>query len=183
MTPSIALALSILFSAAGAATAGQAASPYPSACGAPEYRQFDFWMGTWEVRRADGEVAGTNRIESILGGCALQESWTGRVGTVGKSLNAYDPLDGKWHQTWVDSNGLRLDLEGEYAEGRLTLSGEGPSLREPRRRVLHRVTWSRLPEGGRVRQLWQVSRDGGAAWDVVFDGTYVPSKPTLPEQR
>jgi len=168
--------ITIVLSAVNAA--GQAASS-STACSAPEYRNFDFWVGTWEVRGADGELAGTNRIERILGGCALQENWTGRRGMVGTSLNAYDAMDGKWHQTWVDSNGLRLDLAGEYASGRLTLQGEGPSLREPRRRVLHRITWSRLPEDGRVRQLWETSRDQGLTWEVVFDGAYVRSKPPV----
>ena len=145
-------------------------------CTAPEYRQFDFWAGSWDVRNAEGKVAGTNRIEPILGGCALQENWTGRGGMVGTSLNAYDPLDGRWHQTWVDSEGLRLELAGEYALGKMTLSGEGPEPDKPGGRVRHRITWSRLPEGGRVRQLWEVSKDAGASWKAVFDGTYLPLK-------
>jgi hypothetical protein len=145
-------------------------------CAAPAYRQFDFWAGRWEVRSADGKVAGTNRIEPVLRGCALQENWTGRSGMVGTSLNAYDPLDGKWHQTWVDSDGLRLELAGEYTQGKMTLAGEGPLPDTPGSRARHRITWSRLPEGGRVRQLWEVSKDAGATWSVVFDGTYVPIK-------
>ena len=144
-------------------------------CTAPEYRQFDFWAGRWEVRGADAKVAGTNRIEPILGGCALQENWTGSSGVVGTSLNAYDPLDGKWHQTWVDGEGLRLELAGEYAQGKMTLSGEGRLTGTPGR-LRHRITWSRLPEGGRVRQLWEVSKDDGRTWSVAFDGTYIPQK-------
>jgi hypothetical protein len=149
-------------------------SPPPPPCSAPEYRQFDFWLGRWQVRGAKGQVVGTNRIEAILGGCALRESWTGRDGSVGTSLNAWDPFDRRWHQTWVDSDGLRLELAGEYAGGRMTLSGDGRSLAPPTRTVRHRITWSRLPEGRRVRQLWEVSGDGGQTWKAVFDGTYVP---------
>src|SRR5262245_1648967 len=91
-------------------------------CATPEHRQFDFWAGRWEVGTAARKVRGTNRIESVMRGCALQENRTGRSGTVGTSLNAYDPLDRKWHQTWVDSDGLRLELAGEYAQGKMTLS-------------------------------------------------------------
>ena len=46
-------------------------------CTKAEFRQFDFWLGDWEVTLPDGKVAGTNKIESILGGCVLQESWAG----------------------------------------------------------------------------------------------------------
>jgi hypothetical protein len=37
--------------------------------------------------------------------------------------------------------------------------------------ALQRITWSQLP-GGKVRQLWEASKDGGKTWTVVFDGTY-----------
>ncbi|MDH3459056.1 MAG: hypothetical protein OER90_19620, partial [Gemmatimonadota bacterium] len=46
-------------------------------CSAPEYRQFDFWLGTWNVETKDGKTAGTNHITQILNGCALREEWTG----------------------------------------------------------------------------------------------------------
>ena len=52
----------------------------PKACAAPEHRQFDFWIGEWEVTTPNGAPAGRNRIESILDGCALRESWTGAKG-------------------------------------------------------------------------------------------------------
>lgn len=28
-------------------------------------------------------------------------------------------------------------------------------------------------DGGRVRQFWEVSKDGGASWQVAFEGFYV----------
>src|SRR5262245_23301808 len=31
-------------------------------CGAPENRQFDFWIGDWQVHKPDGSFAGMNRI-------------------------------------------------------------------------------------------------------------------------
>jgi hypothetical protein len=46
----------------------------------------------------------------------------------------------------------------------------------PGSQARHHITWRRLPEGGRVQQLWEVSKDAGATWSVVFDGTYVPIK-------
>ena len=33
-----------------------------AACADPAYRQFDFWIGEWQVHTPDGKLAGTNRI-------------------------------------------------------------------------------------------------------------------------
>jgi hypothetical protein len=144
-----------------------AAAPKP--CAAPEHRQFDFWIGEWEVTRPDGAPAGRNRIESILDGCALRESWTGAKGGSGNSYNAYDRQRGRWHQTWVDNGGLVLRLDGTFAAGKMVLSGE--SRDSAGARVLNRITWQETAPGA-VRQLWETSRDGGRTWSVVFDGRY-----------
>jgi hypothetical protein len=150
-----------------------AQSPEP-ACTATEYRQFDFWLGEWEVRGPKGKLAGTNRITSAENGCALEEQWTGATGVTGRSINAYRPWTKTWHQTWVGSDGLVLLLEGRFESGRMVLEGSSPASAGPNfssSTVRNRITWSRL-EGGRVRQLWEQSSDGGTTWTVTFDGTY-----------
>jgi hypothetical protein len=139
------------------------------ACAASEHRQFDFWIGEWEVTTPNGAPAGRNRIESILDGCALRESWTGAKGGSGTSYNAYDRRSGRWHQTWVDNGGLVLLLDGTFADGRMVLSGETRD--SSGARVLNRITWQETAPGA-VRQLWETSRDGGGTWSVAFDGRY-----------
>ena len=139
------------------------------ACSAPEHRQFDFWIGEWEVSRPNGAPAGRNRIESILDGCALSESWTGAKGSAGNSYNAYDRQTGRWHQTWVDNGGLVLLLDGVFADGKMVLSGETRD--SSGARVVNRITWQETAPGA-VRQLWETSRDGGRTWSVAFDGRY-----------
>jgi hypothetical protein len=151
------------------ATQDTAPTAAPKPCAAPEHRQFDFWIGEWEVTRPNGAPAGRNRIESILGGCALRESWTGAKGGSGNSYNAYDRQSGRWHQTWVDNGGLVLRLDGAFAGGKMVLSGE--SRDSSGARVLNRITWQQTAPGA-VRQLWETSRDGGRTWSVVFDGRY-----------
>jgi hypothetical protein len=146
-----------------------APSAAPKACAAPEHRQFDFWIGEWEVTTPNGAPAGRNRIESILDGCALRESWTGAKGGSGNSYNAYDRQSGRWHQTWVDNGGLVLRLDGALVEGKMVLSGE--SRDSSGARVLNRITWQQTAPGA-VRQLWETSRDGGRTWSVAFDGRY-----------
>jgi hypothetical protein len=44
--------------------------PPPKPCSTAEHRQFDFWVGPWDVFAPDGKKAGDNRIEAIDGGCA-----------------------------------------------------------------------------------------------------------------
>ena len=100
-------------------TASQSiAQPSAKPCGAkPEYRQFDFWIGEWDVQ-AGGKQAGTNSVQLILGECVIFENWTGAGGTAGKSFNIYNAAKGKWQQTWVDSSGSVLDSTSCQLVGR-----------------------------------------------------------------
>lgn len=141
-------------------------------CTAPAYRQFDFWVGSWDVTNPQGKTAGTNRIESILGGCVLQEFWTSAAGGDGTSLNMWSAADGKWHQVWMDAGGNLLELAGGLEGKSMVLSSvPRPAGADSVRRV-DRVTWTPLEEG-KVRQLWEASTDGGRTWSVQFDGLYV----------
>ena len=138
-------------------------------CTAAAHRQFDFWIGEWEVSDPRGQRAGTNRIESILGGCALAESWEGTSGARGRSLNAYDPGDNKWHQTWVDNERTVLMIAGGIVNGEMVMEGER---RLPDgTQTLERISWTPNKDGT-LRQVWQSSRDRGMRWTTVFDGVY-----------
>jgi hypothetical protein len=158
----------LLGSLGAAAATAQPATPPP--CSAPEHRQFDFWVGDWDVFDPAGKKLGTNSIKLILNKCALHESWTG-TGMSGHSYNIYFAPEKRWHQTWVDSQGSLLELNGRFEDGKMVLSGEGAGTNGGRTK--HRLIWSKL-EGGRLRQVWESSSDGGATWTVAFDGTYVP---------
>jgi hypothetical protein len=155
---------------AACAAPALAADP-PPACATPAHRAFDFWLGTWDVSDAAGKPAGRNRITSVHGGCALLEQWEGRGGFTGTSLNAWDASAQRWHQTWVDSGGALLRLDGAPVDGRMRLEGESADDERPHARVRHRIEWAPQPDG-RVRQHWQQSKDGGATWTTVFDGWY-----------
>jgi hypothetical protein len=151
-------------------------TPTPrSPCSAPEYRQFDFWIGDWEVHNPKGQLAGTNHIESIEDGCGLQETWTSANGGVtGRSLNAYRPGTRRWHQTWLGNDGLVLLLEGRFIGDRMVLEGTSPAA-AGKGNILNRITWSRVGRE-QVRQFWEQSSDAGKTWTVAFDGTYSPRR-------
>jgi hypothetical protein len=144
------------------ATAAQAQN-----CNGPEYRQFDFWVGEWEVTY-QGKKAGENRITKEEKGCLIHEHWTGR-GSSGQSMNFYDRSTGKWHQVWVDNTGGVLNLSGTYADRRLHYTG--PAREEGGKHLIDDLTFFNNADGT-VRQLWRVSADGGSTWETVFDGLY-----------
>jgi len=70
--------------------------PPPPGCAteASPYRDFDFWIGHWDVYDPDGNFAGENLISVREGGCLLLEEWTGSQGGSGTSMNFYDPAAG-----------------------------------------------------------------------------------------
>jgi hypothetical protein len=143
----------------------------PPACTRAEHRQFDFWLGQWNVTLPNGRPAGTNHIQSINAGCGLREEWKGTGGSTGTSLNAFDPTSGRWHQTWIGSDGTLLLLDGALRDGAMELSGVTTGANGAR--TLHRIRWT--PLGGTptaVRQLWESSTDDGETWTVAFDGKY-----------
>ncbi len=142
-------------------------------CVSPQYHQFDFWVGDWDVYNPAGKKVGENRITREEGGCLIHEHWRAvGAASTGQSFNTYDLGRGVWHQTWVGSGGSVLLLDGGLKDGAMVLEERRPSLRHPGTMVHHRITWTPLPSGA-VRQLWDVSTDGDKTWKVVFDGHYV----------
>src|ERR1700730_11280330 len=61
-----------------------------AACRDPVHRQFDFWLGDWDVFDAEGPKSAHVLVESILDGCVLQETYEGANGANGKSFTIYD---------------------------------------------------------------------------------------------
>jgi hypothetical protein len=145
-------ALVLLFAISGAHAA-------PAPCSSAEHRQFDFWLGDWQVHKPDGSFVGLNRITPEYGGCVLHEHYATGRGYSGESLNIYDAARKLWHQSWVDSDGLLLVLEGRWDGKRMILEG-----------AKQRITWTPNNDGS-VRQLWEAADDKGG-WSVVFDGRY-----------
>jgi hypothetical protein len=152
-------------------SAAQAAQP-PAACGDPAYRQFDFWLGEWDVHKPDGTHAGDSRIEKEYGGCVIHEHYATPKGYSGESLNSWDASRKAWHQTWVDNGGAVLLLDGGLKDGSMVL--EGPGVDAQGKPVRNRITWTPGADGS-VRQLWETG-DAAGHWTVAFDGHYLRKK-------
>lgn len=138
-------------------------------CNEP-YRQFDFWIGEWEVV-ANDTVAGTNRIEVAQDSCVLIENWTSaRMSYTGTSYNYYDRTDSLWHQLWLDNQGSKLELTGKMVDGVMEMRTDVRT--DPSGNTSwHVIRW--IPRNdGTVRQQWQKTSDGGGTWSTLFDGIY-----------
>lgn len=161
---------SLLFGAmtlsVSATTLAQASAP-PPACNSAEHHAFDFWLGEWNVH-ANDKLAGTNSIQREIGGCVLHERYETGSGYSGESFNIYDAPRKVWHQTWVDTAGLLLTLEGGFRDGKMVL--EGQTVGADGSITKHRISWTPNADGS-VRQLWESTNTAGV-WTVAFDGKY-----------
>ena len=167
----------LLIGAASRANA-QSVAPSPS-CGADSvYHVLDFWVGNWTVVDSSGSRLGTNRIEKILGECAISETWRDTDGE-GRSLFYYVPSQRRWKQVWVTPQALQAGGIKEkllIASGPGTVRFQGEVIGPKGGLILDRTTLTAM-SGGRVRQLIEISRDGGTTWRPNFDGIYVPARP------
>ena len=146
-----------------------ASKPAAPDCDAPEYRQFDFWVGHWDVSQG-GKAVGRNQIEVDLKRCALFESWSSNGGSRGRSVNFYDRTRQRWHQSWIDDSGEPLHLDGGLVDGSMVLEGDTPGPNAAA--VVHdRISWTPNRDGS-VRQHWERRVGAATAWETVFDGLY-----------
>lgn len=137
--------LFLAIASAALAAAGQAQDAASPCVGGVAYRQFDFWVGEWDVFTPDSQLAGTNRIVRTLGGCLLEEHWRSLGGGEGKSIDYYDPATDTWVQTWVDGEGGITAVEGALAEGAMRFHGE--HVYHDGRREAYRMTFTPCADG------------------------------------
>lgn len=154
---------------------GRAVQPRrPGGCVSPESRQFDFWVGEWDVSPSGSTSAVTVAESSIIladQGCVIIEHWRPFGGGHGHSINMYDAGDQKWHQTWADSNGQRTEFAGAVdAEGVLRFDVLGPP-QPGQARGHRRMNFQRIDENT-VRQWGDFTPEAGGEMVVEWDFTY-----------
>ncbi len=135
-----------------------------------QFKEFDFWIGKWDVHVASGQPAGYNEITRAERGCVLMEDWSNLSGGGGGSINYVDKITGEWVQVWNDASGSQINIRGGLTdEGMLlvgTLHSVGTGVTLP-----FRGLWTELQDG-RVRQFFEQSNDGGETWVTWFDSYY-----------
>jgi hypothetical protein len=136
----------------------------------PGFRDFDFWIGTWDVHLANGTPAGSNTISRQERGCVLVERWQSAIGGTGMSINYLDVATNEWVQIWNAESGTQISIRGGLTDEGMSMTGT-INLVSNGTTLPFRALWTPL-EDGRVRQYFEQSNDGGETWVPWFEGFY-----------
>ena len=151
------------------ATGAVAQTAAPPNCEGAPYRDFDFWVGEWDVFTPDGKKAGENLITLEENECLILERWTSVSGGTGQSYNYYDLAAQNWRQVWV-SAAATIDYTGGLNDaGAMALEGEiayRNGTTAPFRGV-----WTALADGS-VRQDFEQYNAATEEWAPWFTGVY-----------
>lgn len=145
-------------------------------CTAPAYRQFDFWIGDWDVYGKNGSKAGDSKISLILDSCIILEEWTSAGSNqglryAGKSFNTWNRNSRQWQQTWVDNTGGTTEyLEGKYDDQKIIFLTK-PFTFTKDTMAIRKLTFYNL-SNDKVRQLGEISKNNGNSWQTEYDLEY-----------
>src|SRR5260221_2088864 len=80
----------------------------------PENRQFDFWLGEWNVETTQGAVpAGESQIQLILCDCVVEEKWQGDGNPYsGQRYNNCNAALKRRERHWVDNSAGNIFFYG-----------------------------------------------------------------------
>jgi hypothetical protein len=156
-----------------------AAAPPPAPCDSdPAFHRLDFWIGDWDVvEPATGERLGTSVLKKILRGCAISVDWHEADGSGEiQETFLYEKARKSWLQVWISDAGSTKQRRSidDGTEGSVRFLGEVLQLDGASH--LDRSTVTPL-KNGRVRQVIEISRDGGSTWRRAFEGEYRPRPP------
>lgn len=175
-----------------APTTSAAAQDFPVSSALPaESRQFDFWVGEWDVnlrvRQPDMSWADARRsvahIYPVLGGKGILELWSedDGAGIKGYSLRYFDTARDEWvlWLNWPSANQSgSSSLSGAFRHGR----GEffSTSAAPDGTETLSRYTFSDITDSS-LRWDDAFSSDGGETWtnSWVMEFSRTAAKPTL----
>lgn len=137
----------------------------------PVYRQFDFWIGDWDVFALNGKKVGESRVDLILDSCIILENWKGANGYAGKSFNTFNAATSQWQQTWVDNVGGTTEyLQGKGENNKMIFRTKPFSFSNDTI-AIRRLSFYRLAPDT-VRQHGEITKDDGKAWKTEYDLQY-----------
>jgi hypothetical protein len=153
-------------------------------CNTPEARQFDFWVGEWDIDQKilqkDGswlETKAHTSVSPILNGCALEEHWSGEVKFFwlgmeeikpmnGFSIRYYNPEKKKWYIHWIDNFNLAFGdgASGNFKDGKGEFLSETDTTNGKR---ISKITFSDITDNSVYWDL-AISNDNGNSWTVIW---------------
>ena len=131
-------------------------------CSANECKQFDFWIGEWNLTYNDTSHA-TNRITKEMDGCLIHEHFNDPQNKyIGESWSVYNPQKKIWQQTWVDNQGGYIALTGEFKDGKMVLNTAlqlmPDGTKKQSRMVYYNITQNSFDWD------WEATTDEGKTW-------------------
>ncbi|RMF56524.1 MAG: DUF1579 domain-containing protein [Calditrichaeota bacterium] len=147
-------------------------------CDTPEGKQFDFWVGrwdlTWPAEQMGGEKGqlghGSNTVTKILDDCIVQEQFRFPAGNFnGTSVSVYNLRTKRWQQTWVDNQGGYLLFTGGFKDGKMEL--RTPTYQRNGKTIVSRMVFRNIAKDS-FDWDWQRSSDGGNTWQDVWNIHY-----------
>lgn len=161
----------VLLAAASVASVSMLSAPAAAqapGCTDAIYAGQDFTVGEWDVYNGDKKSAEV-KMEKVLDGCAIHETWTVPQGKKGNGLGifVYSSLLKGWSYLWASDTGATTSFIGQIIKpGEIRYVTEKP-LGEGKVRLRH---WSLIQQpDGRVRELSVGTEDGGATWTTEYD--------------
>jgi hypothetical protein len=145
--------------------------------GANGARDFDFWMGAWNIhnrrlrKRLEGcgeweEFAATGVTRSILGGAGNEDEFhtDHDGGFIGMSFRFYDPATGRWSIYWADNRRCILGppVVGAFVGDTGVFFGDDTFAGRP---IRVRFIWSRVTSAS-PRWEQAFSENGGRTWET-----------------
>ena len=104
------------------------------------------------------------------------EEWTsapvpGGLVYEGKSFNRYNANTSQWQQTWIDNvGGSTQYVYGKYEKGKIIFQTD-PWKYAKDTMAINKLTFFDLGQQ-KVRQLGEISKDGGKTWTKQYDLEY-----------
>lgn len=146
--------------------------PASQPCEGPEFKQFDFWVGDWEVASAaKGIHRGSSHVAKEMGGCVIWENWTSDGSPYfGESYNTYNVNLQRWEQYWVDNSAGVMFFHGGLKDGVMDYWTDDVPQKSGGSLLRHLQFFHLGPD--KVRQFSQGSTDGGKTWHVEYDLIY-----------
>ena len=141
-------------------------------CNDAEFKQFDFWLGDWDVASSsDGVHQGSSHISKEMNGCVVWENWTSAGGPYfGKSYNTWNSNLKRWEQYWVDNSGGVMFFHGSLKENIMDYwTDDVPQ--STGGTLMRHLQFFNLGSD-KVRQFSQGSSDGGKTWHTEYDLIY-----------
>lgn len=138
----------------------------PDYCGASEDRQFDFWVGEWDVSGTGHQaIVAESTITLADQGCLVLENWRPFSGGSAHSISVYDHAQHHWRQFYAGAGsppGEYIGTLGDDGVLRFDISS-GPQRQ--------RMNYQRISANA-VRQWGERYDEATHAWAPTWDLTY-----------